>query len=63
MPLVLAVAIALIALGVVLGLFFPVMFAAAAAGLVLLVLSLVAAGRRAKSVAASTEDPAPDRPE
>ena len=59
----LAAAIALIALGVVLGLFFPVMFVAAAAGLVLLILSLVAAGRRARQPAARVDDPAPDPPE
>ena len=41
-------ALVLVALGVVLGLFFPVMFVAALAGVVLLVVSLLAAGRRAK---------------
>ena len=41
-------AIALIALGVIVGLFFPVMFVAALAGLVLLILFLVAGARRAK---------------
>jgi hypothetical protein len=54
--------IALIALGVVLGLFFPVMFVAAAAGLVLLILSFVAGARRATSSPGAT-DPAPDPPE
>jgi hypothetical protein len=55
--------IALIVLGVVLGLFFPVMFVAALAGLVLLVLSLVAGGRRAAKTSPRAGDPAPDRPE
>ena len=59
----LATAIALIVLGVVLGLFFPVMFVAAAAGLVLLILALVGASRRATEPAAAASDPAPDRPE
>ena len=59
----LATAIALIVLGVVLGLFFPVMFVAAAAGLLLLVASFVAAGRRARTASPRTTDPAPDRPE
>jgi hypothetical protein len=55
--------IALIVLGVVLGLFFPVMFVAALAGLVLLVLSLVAGARRAETGSRRTVDPAPDPPE
>ena len=59
----LATAIALIVLGVVLGLFFPVMFVAAAAGVVLLVASFVAAGRRATNASPRTPDPTPDRPE
>ena len=59
----LATAIALIVLGVVLGLFFPVMFVAAAAGLVLLILALVGASRRATEPVAAASDPAPDRPE
>jgi hypothetical protein len=63
MPLMLAAAISLIVLGVVLGLFFPVMFVAAAAGLVLLILSIVAAGRRAKNASSRIDDPTPDRPE
>jgi hypothetical protein len=54
--------IALIALGVVLGLFFPVMFVAAAAGAALLVVSFVAAGKRATNERTAA-DPAPDRPE
>jgi membrane protein implicated in regulation of membrane protease activity len=60
---VLAAGIALIVVGVVLGLFFPVVFVAAAAGLVLLILSFVATARRAKTASADTEDPTPDRPE
>lgn len=59
----LAAAIALIVLGVVLGLFFPVMFVAALAGLLLLVFTLVAAGRRATSASPHVSDPTPDRPE
>jgi F0F1-type ATP synthase assembly protein I len=60
---VLAAGIALIVVGVVLGFFFPVVFVAAAAGLVLLILSLVAGARRAKTASVRTEDPTPDRPE
>ena len=59
----LATSIALIALGVVLGFFFPVMFVAAAAGAVLFVISLVAASRRAATATPRTADPTPDRPE
>ena len=59
----LAAAVALIALGVVLGLFFPVMFVAAAAGVVLLIVALVAAGRRAKTASPRTADPTPGPPE
>lgn len=55
--------IALIVLGVVLGLFFPVMFVAALAGLVLLILSLVAGAKRAASTSPGAADPTPDRPE
>jgi hypothetical protein len=51
----LAAAIALIALGVVLGLFFPVMFVAALAGVVLPVLFLVSGARRAKAEADSAD--------
>jgi UPF0716 family protein affecting phage T7 exclusion len=54
--------IALIALGVVLGLFFPVMFVAAAAGVVLVAISLVAGARRATRERTGG-DPAPDPPE
>jgi hypothetical protein len=60
---VLATALVWIVLGVVLGLFFPVMFVAAAAGLVLLVASLVAGGRRAATATPRTPDPTPDPPE
>ena len=56
-------ALALIVLGIVLGLLFPVMFVAAAAGLVLLVVSLVAGARRAASASPRAVDPTPDRPE
>jgi type III secretory pathway component EscV len=41
-------ALVLVVLGVILGLFFPVMFVAALAGVVLLVVSFFAAGRRAQ---------------
>ena len=44
----LVTALVLIALGIALGLFFPVMFVAALAGVVLLILFLVAAAREAK---------------
>jgi hypothetical protein len=60
---VLAVAITLIALGIVLGLFFPVMFVAAAAGVVLLIVFLVGAGRRAQTGAVGTDEPGTTRPE
>ena len=58
----LVTAIVLIAAGIVLGLFFPVMFVAAAAGVVLLILSLVAGMRRA-TTERTAADPAPDAPE
>jgi hypothetical protein len=51
---VLGVALALLIMGVVLGFFFPVMFVAAVAGLVLLVVFLVGARK-------ATGDAAPDR--
>ena len=54
----LPVAIALIVLGVVLGIFFPVMFVATLAGIVLLVVFFVGAGRRATSGAVGSEEPA-----
>jgi hypothetical protein len=47
----LVTALVLIALGIALGLFFPVMFVAALAGVVLLILFLVAAARQAKEAA------------
>lgn len=53
----LATAIVLIVLGVVLGIFFPVMFVAALAGIVLLVVFFFGAGRRAKSGAVGGEEP------
>jgi hypothetical protein len=55
----LAVAIALIVLGVVLGFFFPVMFVAAAAGIALLAVFFFGAGRRAKTGAVGTDEPGP----
>jgi hypothetical protein len=58
----LVTAIVLIAAGIVLGLFFPVMFVAAAAGVVLLILSLIAGTRRATTERAAV-DPTPDAPE
>jgi len=53
----LGVAIALIVLGVLVGIFFPVMFVAAAAGVVLLVVFFVGAGRRARSGAVGSDEP------
>ena len=58
----LVTAIVLIPAGIVLGLFFPVMFVAAAAGVVLLILALVAGTRRATTERTSV-DPTPDAPE
>jgi hypothetical protein len=58
----LVTAIMLIGAGIVLGLFFPVMFVAAAAGVVLLILSLVAGARRATTERTAV-DPTPDAPE
>ena len=52
----LAAAVALIVVGVVLGIFFPVMFVAAVAGIVLLVLFLVGAGRRATTGATGSDE-------
>ena len=52
----LAAAVALIVFGVVLGIFFPVMFVAVLAGIVLLVLFLVGAGRRATTGATGSDD-------
>jgi hypothetical protein len=53
---VIAAAVALIVLGVVLGIFFPVMFVAALAGIVLLVLFLFGAGRRATTGATGSDE-------
>ena len=50
-----AAALALIVLGVVLGFFFPVMFVAALAGAVLLVLSFAAGVRRTKAATKSAD--------
>jgi hypothetical protein len=55
----LAAAIALIALGIVLGIFFPVMFVAAAVGVVLLIVFLVGASRRAQTGSVGSADGAP----
>ena len=48
-------AFVLIALGIFLGLFFPVMFVAALAGVVLLILFFVGGARRAKAEAESSD--------
>jgi hypothetical protein len=58
----LATALVLIVLGVVLGLFFPIMFVASAAGVALLIVFLIAFARRSTTGATGSE-PAPDRPE
>ena len=58
----LATAFALIVVGVVLGLFFPIMFVASAVGAILLIVYLVGATRRATTATTGSE-PAPDRPE
>src|ERR687898_946397 len=52
---VLITAFVLIALGILLGLFFPVMFVAALAGLVLLILFFVGGARRAKAESESSD--------
>jgi len=52
-----ATAIILIILGVVFGFMFPVVFVAAAAGLVLLIISLVGAGRGAKDAVEESSEP------
>ena len=57
-----ATAIALIVLGAVLGLFFPIMFVASAVGVLLLIVFLVGLVRRSTTGATGSE-PAPDRPE
>jgi hypothetical protein len=48
-------AFVLVALGILLGLFFPVMFVAAAAGAVLLVIAFLTGLRRADEVVEGTE--------
>jgi hypothetical protein len=60
--LVLAAAVALIVVGIVLGIFFPVMFVATAAGIVLLVVFLAGAGRRAATGATGSDEAPPNRP-
>jgi hypothetical protein len=52
-----ATAIILVILGVVFGFMFPVVFVVAAAGLVLLVISLFAAGRGAKEAVEESSEP------
>lgn len=52
-----ATAIILIIIGVVFGFMFPVVFVAAAAGLLLLIVSLVATGRGAKEAVEESSDP------
>jgi hypothetical protein len=59
----LAAALVLIVIGVVLGLFFPVMFIATAVGIALLIVFLVGASRRAKTGAVGSEKPGVTRPE
>ena len=59
----LATALALIVIGAVLGLFFPVMFIASLVGVILLVVFFVSASRRATTGATGSETPVPDRPE
>jgi hypothetical protein len=53
----LATALVLLVLGVVLGIFFPVMFVAAVAGIVLLVIFFFGAGRRARTGAVGSDEP------
>jgi hypothetical protein len=59
----LATALALIVIGAVLGLFFPVMFVASLVGVILLIVFFVGASRRAATGATGSETPVPDRPE
>jgi hypothetical protein len=59
----LAGAFALIVIGVVLGIFFPVMFIATAVGIALLIVFFVGAGRRAKTGAVGSDEPGSSRPE
>lgn len=49
-------AVALIGVGVILGLFFPVMFVASAAGVVLLIVALVAGARAATADTKAAEE-------
>jgi hypothetical protein len=51
------VAVALIVLGIVLGIFFPVMLVATLAGIVLLAVFFLGAGRRAASGAVGSDEP------
>jgi UPF0716 family protein affecting phage T7 exclusion len=60
---VLAGAIALIVVGLVIGIFFPIMFIAAAVGVALLIVFLVGASRRAHTSAARSEEPSANSPE
>ena len=57
----LAAAVALIVVGIVIGIFFPVMFVATAAGIVLLIVFLVGAGRRATTGATGSDEAPQDR--
>jgi hypothetical protein len=58
---VLVTALVLLVLGVVLGLFFPVMFVAAATGLVLLIVFFAGGARRAQTGAVGSDEPASNR--
>ena len=58
-----ATALVLIVLGVVLGIFFPVMFVAALAGIVLLLVFFFGAGRRAHTGAVGSDEPGTIPPE
>jgi UPF0716 family protein affecting phage T7 exclusion len=60
---VLAGAIALIVLGIVIGIFFPVMFIATAVGIALLIVFFVGTSRRAHASAARSEEPSANSPE
>jgi hypothetical protein len=53
----LAGAVALIVVGIVLGIFFPVMFIATAVGIALLIVFFVGAKRRATTGAVGTDEP------
>jgi hypothetical protein len=50
-------------LGVVLGIFFPVMFIATAVGIALLIVFVVGASRRARTGAVGSDEPGTNRPE